>query len=370
VQFNQQYFFPQSPSEATTEAEEEEDPGIERDLSDIEEEEEQADNLLASPGNTPDHSPPHSPPPSPLLQPVVVPLPPPPPQHRIMNRQTGITVPQYNHALDPMEWYVAIKAQCTLHGLDEAATAGFAALMLPQDMRTQCLALAANFDTHAHFTAWLLAQVNANGAARETARRRLHHFKIQLTQDLEEVKRNVNRLFTQGHVNEVVDKLAYLMGMIEDDLYEIVFGRNPLSVNAFFDVLQVLKDRRLGRAAMANPTSFFPPAMSQEQVTIPWPTVQETLAHQASNFGLARNAPSRARTPPASANPTDQMQALLDGMKDMTAHLMQVSNNLSQRRQASPQRTYRPMQIYDSQRTCYNCNQSGHVSRDCQARRN
>jgi hypothetical protein len=124
----------------------------------------------------------------PLLTPTDTPLntPPPSPPLRLrkMNRFTGIAIPQYNYTLDPEEWHNAVRAHCALHGLDEAATGEFAALMLPLDMRTLCVAAPGNHDTHVHFVAWLRGQVNGNQAIRDSARRHLHNHRISLRQDL------------------------------------------------------------------------------------------------------------------------------------------------------------------------------------------
>jgi hypothetical protein len=157
--------------------------------------------------------------------------------------------------------------------------------------------------------------------------------------------------------------------MIDDQAYDLVYCRNPGTVTEFFNVLQMMKDRKEGIEASFNTTFFFPPATTTpQQVLVLWPSSNTPLAYRADDFGFSNPNPStRAAT---TSNNSDPMNELLQGIRTMTAHLMQVTGQNNQKRPNQPYRSQRPIQAYNTQRACYNCNQFGHHYRDCPQTRN
>jgi hypothetical protein len=257
---------------------------------------------------------------------------------------------QFDKTQDPEEWINALRCHCTLAGLDADATLEYAKLMVGVELRDTAIIGAADISA---LTEALRNIINGDANLRAAARRKLQGTRIDLARELRQQKQEVKRMFATGQIHAEADKVEYLMRMLGNDLYALVWARNPQTEATFFDCLQVIKDQQYGPTFQTN-YQYFP---SQPQPIDPSTFAQYTsLPSQASNFGLPNM--NNIAPPP---RPTD-MDDLVRSMKEVTAHLAQVADKFNRppSYNSRPQRNFnqRPRElnhVHPSQFACYNC---------------
>jgi len=146
------------------------------------------------------------------------------------------------------------------------------------------------------------------------------------------------------------------MGMLDQDLHDKMWARNPQTVIAFFENLQALKDRRLG-PALESTHQYYPSARGTPDFA--QLLQQSQLVSTAADFGLNRTQEHLQASTTTAAVPEDALTQLMSEMRELKAHMATVVRDRQQPRYM-PNRRMATGDI-----TCWDCRENGHARSNC-----
>jgi hypothetical protein len=304
----------------------------------------------------------------PLPQPLNQPLP------QLPRRMAAtLPLPRYTGRQCLSSWMNILRINCVTLGLNAANTRTYFRAHLDEEIAAEELLVAdPNDRTLELLETFLRNRLAADLGQRNGARTALIRRKINLKEDLDKVKSEIRSLLAVGGVIEDLDKVAYLYQMVDEATHSVVYARNPPTFAAFFTILQDLKQRKYGANINVKDTHLDEPNDSIGKL-------------------LAALKESKKETE-VIKEPESEMDKITRMFGEMQAHLttqislatQQAQPSLNQYPRQYPQRSQqypprnqqypfrnqpqyppRSQSQYFGAIKCFQCNQEGHISREC-----